>query len=149
MLCRVAILFFLGLSFSSFCWKENPNPTNTVQLELSNIRSADGHIYVFLYTYENQYPYAPFAYFKFEKSDMKDGQMRVVLNNCPTHEKYALTLIDDENANDDLDRFLGIPEEGYGFSNNVKPLFALPEYEELLIENSHEAPLEIKVQYIF
>ncbi len=36
---------------------------------------------------------------------------------------YAITVIHDENMNGKLDtNWLGIPKEGYGFSNDVKPL---------------------------
>lgn len=33
---------------------------------------------------------------------------------------YAVQVLHDENDNGDLDRFLGIPTEGYGFSRNPR-----------------------------
>lgn len=43
---------------------------------------------------------------------------------------YALVVIHDENGNGKFDRnFLGIPKEGYAFSNNVRPLLAPPSFE--------------------
>ena len=63
--------------------------------------------------------------------------------------KYAISILDDENSNDDLDRFLGIPTEGYGFSNNVKPLLSMPKYEELLFDlNQDYLCLKLKLQYV-
>ena len=57
-------------------------------------------------------------------------------------------MLDDENANEDLDRFLGIPTEGYGFSNNVRPLFSLPEYEDLIFDLSEQRQkLKLELQY--
>ena len=41
--------------------------------------------------------------------------------------KYALALFHDENSNGKFDRnWLGMPKEGYAFSNNVRPVFCLP-----------------------
>jgi uncharacterized protein (DUF2141 family) len=42
---------------------------------------------------------------------------------------YALAVIYDENMNGKLDtNWLGIPIEGYGFSNDAKGLFGMPSY---------------------
>jgi uncharacterized protein (DUF2141 family) len=42
---------------------------------------------------------------------------------------YAVAVYHDENDNHRFDRtLLGLPAEGYGFSNNVTPLFGLPSF---------------------
>jgi uncharacterized protein (DUF2141 family) len=42
---------------------------------------------------------------------------------------YAITVIHDENMDGKLDtNWLGIPKEGYGFSNDVKPLLGAPPF---------------------
>jgi uncharacterized protein (DUF2141 family) len=42
---------------------------------------------------------------------------------------YAVAVYHDENDNHRLDRtLLGLPAEGYGFSNNVTPLLGLPSF---------------------
>jgi uncharacterized protein (DUF2141 family) len=41
---------------------------------------------------------------------------------------YALTALHDENANGELDTFLGIPREGFAFSNNPRIGFGPPSY---------------------
>ena len=42
---------------------------------------------------------------------------------------YAITIIHDENMNGKLDtNWLGIPKEGYGFSNDVKALLGAPPF---------------------
>ena len=43
---------------------------------------------------------------------------------------YAVAVYHDENDNHRFDRsLLGLPAEGYGFSNNVTPLFGLPSFD--------------------
>jgi uncharacterized protein (DUF2141 family) len=43
---------------------------------------------------------------------------------------YAAVVYHDANANGDLDTgLLGIPTEGYGFSNNVRPVLKAPSFD--------------------
>jgi uncharacterized protein (DUF2141 family) len=42
---------------------------------------------------------------------------------------YAIACFHDENANGVFDQnFIGIPKEGFGFSNNVRPFFRAPRF---------------------
>jgi uncharacterized protein (DUF2141 family) len=44
---------------------------------------------------------------------------------------YAVAVFHDENANGKLDKnFLGIPREGYGASNNVRPKMSAPAFKD-------------------
>lgn len=42
---------------------------------------------------------------------------------------YAAAIVHDENANDKLDKFIGIPREGIGFSRNPKFSFGPPKFK--------------------
>lgn len=45
--------------------------------------------------------------------------------------EWAVALTQDTNDNDKIDKnLLGIPTEPYAFSNNVRPRFAAPQFEE-------------------
>ncbi len=41
---------------------------------------------------------------------------------------YAIALIHDENGNNKLDTFMGIPREGFGFSRNPAIRFGPPKF---------------------
>jgi len=44
--------------------------------------------------------------------------------------RYALVVLHDENSNHKLDRnFLGIPREGFGFSNNPRVMLSPPGFD--------------------
>jgi uncharacterized protein (DUF2141 family) len=43
---------------------------------------------------------------------------------------YALAIVHDENANGQLDTFVKIPREGYGFSRNAPVRFGPPKFGE-------------------
>jgi len=44
---------------------------------------------------------------------------------------YALAVIHDENNNGRLDKFMGIPREGFGFSRNPRIRMGPPRFEEV------------------
>ena len=122
----------IGLVFLTTSFFNSPEDNCTLSLELCNFRSDEGQLFIFIYNYENQYPNNPFKYYTVDKKTIKNNRLLVNIPNL--HEgKYAVSLLDDENNNDDLDRFLGIPVEGYGFSNNIRPLLSMPDYNELTV----------------
>ena len=47
---------------------------------------------------------------------------------------WALAVIHDENGNRRLDRFMGIPREGFGFSRNPRMRMGPPRFEEVRFE---------------
>ncbi len=62
--------------------------------------------------------------------------------------KYSVSIIHDENNNAELDsNWLGIPTEGYGFSNNAKGTMGPPDFDETLFEQTGDITIEIKVIY--
>ena len=144
---KVLSLFFL-LTISSKVILAQKDGKITV--ELSNVRSTKGVVYIFIYNYKNQYPRTPYTYFKVEKKQVKNGMLSFEIPQRFMYGKYAISMIDDENNNDDFDFTLGIPVEGFGFSNNAKPfLFIPPEYNDLefiLDENSKR--IGMKMQYL-
>ncbi len=47
---------------------------------------------------------------------------------------YAVTLYHDENANDKFDyTWIGLPDEGYGFSNGAKAILSAPAFRDAAI----------------
>jgi uncharacterized protein (DUF2141 family) len=134
-------LFSVGLGDKS-------NTDCTLSVQFNNIRSKEGKLYIFIYNYENQYPDNPYRYYEVRKNQIRNSKLLV---NIPKLEKgkYALSILDDENSNDDLDMFLGIPTEGYAFSNNVKPFLSMPNYHDLLFEvNSKHQLLKLDMRYV-
>ncbi len=58
---------------------------------------------------------------------------------------YALTVFHDENMNAKLDtNWLGIPKEGYGFSNDVKALLGAPTFSAASFQY-HEGTLDLTI----
>ena len=62
---------------------------------------------------------------------------------------YAIAVIHDENMNGKLDtNWLGVPKEGYGFSNDVKALLGVPSFSAASFEyNGGTLDLTISLHY--
>lgn len=61
--------------------------------------------------------------------------------------RYAVAVVHDENGNGKLDtNFLGIPTEGWGTTNNVKPLMSAPSFEESKVQLPARGRLVLKVR---
>lgn len=124
-----------------------PSKNCVLSVQFSNIRNQDGKLFIFIYNYENQYPDNPYKYYEVDKKHIKNDHLLVNIHNLEEGQ-YAISILDDENGNDDLDMFLGIPVEGYAFSNNVKPFLALPDYKDLLFDLKEKyQQLNIKMRY--
>ena len=62
---------------------------------------------------------------------------------------YALTALHDENSNGKLDTFLGIPREGFAFSNNPRVGFGPPAYERVRFSlGAARALVRLQFKYI-
>lgn len=59
---------------------------------------------------------------------IRGREARCAMNVRPG--RYAFAFAHDEDGDGEFDRdFLGIPSEGYGFSNNVRPSLSLPSWQ--------------------
>ncbi|MFD2561503.1 DUF2141 domain-containing protein [Aquimarina rubra] len=100
---------------------------NTIQIQISNIKSSEGTIKIGLYKGEDTF-YK--TVFKSVKAQSKKGELNVFFKNIPAGD-YAISLYHDKNDNGILDRnMFKIPKEPYGTSNNAKGSFGPPSWED-------------------
>jgi uncharacterized protein (DUF2141 family) len=61
---------------------------------------------------------------------------------------YAVALMHDENADGVCNlNFFGIPKEGYGFSNNVRPRLSAPSFESARVSLTENKDITINMIY--
>lgn len=64
----------------------------------------------------------------------REGVVTVTFDGLPPG-RYAIAAFHDENGNGEFDtNFLGLPKEGYGFSNNAAVRFGPPSFEEAAVD---------------
>lgn len=74
--------------------------------------------------------------------------VRVVFPSLPKG-RWAVQVVHDENDNFDLDRnFLGIPSEGYGFTNNPRGFFGPPDFDDAAF-NMTDAAMELQIELYY
>lgn len=62
---------------------------------------------------------------------------------------YAIAIYHDANANEKLDRSgMGLPTEGFGFSNDASTLFGLPSFQSVRIRLVDGSTTRIRLRYL-
>jgi uncharacterized protein (DUF2141 family) len=89
------------------------------------------------------------------KEDVADQSSVIINNQCSVsfknlkHGRYAFQYFHDENENIELDtNILGIPKEGFGFSNDAMGKFGPKDFSEWLFDFSGDTLLKMKIQYM-
>ncbi|KIM12836.1 MAG: hypothetical protein KU37_00105 [Sulfuricurvum sp. PC08-66] len=118
-----------------------------IEITIEGVKNANGELSIGLYDEAKAFakPNAKVVKGVFVKASQ--GTMVVKLVNIPDG-VYAVSLFHDQNSNQKLDtNFLGMPIEGYGFSNNVYPMFRSASFEEARFELMGTKEMSISVHY--
>lgn len=111
--------------FSSFFGNDNPQLT----LNIQNIKSLKGEIIIGVFNTEKDFLKNGAAIQNFTIA-INGTTETIVIKDLPKGE-YAISLFHDENSDKIYNRnFLGIPKEAYGLSNNIRPQFSAPSYND-------------------
>jgi uncharacterized protein (DUF2141 family) len=106
-----------------------PAQAATVIVQVNKVKSAQGDIRASLC--ETEVAYKADKCIKEIVLKAQKGTTQLVFENV-TPGTYGIQLMHDKNANGDMDfNFLGIPKEGYGFSNNAKPRLSQPSFQRI------------------
>jgi uncharacterized protein (DUF2141 family) len=125
------------------------DPTGTISVTATNLRSDDGKVLVYLYAGKKGFPTKPGKAVRRKTGTIKDGRAYVSLKDVP-HGTYAVSVIHDEDGDGKLDtNWLGIPEEGVGVSLNAKGKAGPPKFKDAkFVLDTDERKLKIKVRYL-
>ena len=112
----------------------------TLNIEITELRNSNGQILLQLMD-ENK------TNLKSIHGIIKDNKCIVILEDL-RKTKYAFRFFHDENKNNKLDtNWLGIPEEGFGFSNNAKGKFGPPPFEKWIFDLKANTAITCKPTY--
>ncbi len=120
--------------------------TGTLNVEISGINDIKGLMSIGLYSNEKGFPDKGKEY---KGRDVKvTGQTVVYTFKDVSFDTYAIAIFHDTNSNGKLDKnFLGIPKEGYAFSNNVFGTFGPPDFKDASFEFDGNKTIKIKMRY--
>jgi uncharacterized protein (DUF2141 family) len=120
-----------------------------VKLKVTDIKSTKGKIVIILFkdheTFEEERGFRRIA---FSKDSLKNGAIDLHFTIEPGI--YGITLLDDEDSNGVMNKnFIGIPKEGFGFSNYYLNKMRLPHFDEFKTKiNPGKNTVLIRLKYI-
>lgn len=103
--------------------------TATLEIKFAGLRSSKGSIAIGINNSPEGWPREPQMNGNWKKEKLKDGVFTAKLENLPFG-TYAISVLDDENSNLEMDMTLGIPREGWGFSMNPPFKLSAPKFKE-------------------
>lgn len=99
-----------------------------IKISITNIRNDKGTLLVTLFKDGAGYPDDPGKALKRVKLAIANKKAEVLFSNLPAG-TYAVAILHDENNDLKMNKnLLGIPKEGFGFSNNVTGTFGPPSF---------------------
>jgi len=111
-----------------------PLLAGNLTVEVTNIKNKNGKVAIGLYNKDDNTFANPTKYYKAIFIEIDSKKVVYTFENIQNG-TYAVSVMHDENENGKLDKnILGIPKEGYGFSNNVKPAFRSANFKEAKFE---------------
>ncbi len=118
-----------------------------INIEVQNLKNITGKVSIGLYNKSENFPIISKVY-KGVHLDIDSDTLFYTFKKIPDG-IYAVSVFHDENSNSKLDKnFLGIPKEGYGFSNNAKATLLVPSFNDAKFKISTQTVnLNIKMEY--
>ena len=121
-----------------------------ISVTIKDIKTPNGQILMGIYkddvSFDKELPYKKVQAFK---TKISNGILLVEVKLEPG--KYGISLMDDENFNGKMDyNFIGIPKEGFGFSNYYHTGLTKPKLKSFLFEviENKNTKVEVKMKYM-
>jgi uncharacterized protein (DUF2141 family) len=133
------LLFCTSVIFSNLLFAQ----TADIDVNVYNIKDVKGNLHIALFNKSANFP--------FEKGVIETYIVKVRSKNCNYRIKnlpkgdYAVVVYHDKNSDGSCNKFLGIPTEAYGFSNNIRPKFSAPDFNDCKFALNTTKSLFIKI----
>ncbi len=102
-----------------------------IVVDVHGLRNNRGSVRCHLYNRPDNFPDTDRTIIAHVRAVPVGGSARCVFDRPARGQTYAIVVHHDENDDNVFQRgFLGIPLEGYGFSNDVHPIISAPSWQE-------------------
>lgn len=140
---KIALLFLFVIGIG-------PLKAQNIEILFKEIRSTKGQIVVKIYIDDKSFQDdKPIKILKYNKAAMLNKEMSVKFELAAG--TYGLALMDDENSNNDMDYgFLGMPDEGFGFSNYYLTGLFKPKFNDFkfTVNKDQKQKVLMKIKYL-
>ena len=131
-------------------FSSNALTAQNITVNISGIRAEKGQIVIGVFKDSDTYlKEKPFVNEIFPKKNIKGEAMSVQFSLEPG--VYGLCLLDDENNNGEMEyNFLGMPKEGFGFSDYYHKGIKKPKFDsfKFILNKDQNKKISIKIRYI-
>lgn len=126
-------------------FKSLSSQTANLTIDIKGIANTDGYLRIGIYGSKDD--------FLVEGKEFAGGQIQAVLDSVKyvfehiPHGNYSVAIFHDMDSNGKLNRnMLGIPVEGYGFSN--ESTMGIPDFEDALFELNSDKKIIVTMKYL-
>lgn len=136
-----AVVCLVSLSFKAPSY-------HTLTVKVTGIRNASGRLQIQIYrNAENFKKELPWKVKQFDKDAVKNNSLTCTFTGIEEGE-YGVALLDDENANKEMDYTLFVPDEGFGFSDYYHTAWSKPNFESFKFPLKSDKTVTVKVRYV-
>ena len=136
---RLLLCFLL---LSSVVSSQNPQ----LVIKVQNIEVLEGNIRIGIFNTSEKFLKQGSTYKNYLIA-VNNTTESIIIDDLPKGE-YAIMMYHDKNNDGKLNQnIVGVPKEPFGFSNNVKPKFAKPSFEECKFSLSTNRVIYVKLDY--
>ncbi|MCZ8235935.1 MAG: DUF2141 domain-containing protein [Inhella sp.] len=133
----------LSLMLNTAAAQSRDAPAPALRLDVASLRNSQGTLSCRLFTDAKAFPDGEGV--RTVRVPIAGAQTSCVFDDLPPG-TYAVAVVHDENGNGRLDKnFLGIPNEGYGVSNNRTYAASSPKWDESRFSVKAGEPLALRV----
>jgi len=136
---------FITILFS-FLWSINVPKTADITVIITDITMIHGKINIALYNKSNDFLQQE-KRFEGVILEVNSNEIKYTFKNIPLGE-YAIAIYHDENSDGKLTKnFIGLPAEGTAFSNNIRPHFGPPKYDDAKFNLEFDMSVRMRLVY--
>lgn len=115
-------------------------------VNVTGLENNDGVLQFGLYNNADQFPIVGETY-KMIRLKTNGASRKYTFKGLPKG-VYAVAIYQDENNNDNCDKnFIGVPTEPFAFSNDIRPKFSAPSFEDCMFKLDRNKTVSIKLVY--
>lgn len=121
---------------------------HTLTVKVTGIRNNSGRLQIQIYrNAENFKKELPWKVKQFDKGAVKNNSLTCTFTGIEEGE-YGVALLDDENANKEMDYTLFVPDEGFGFSDYYHTAWSKPNFESFKFPLKSDKTVTVRVRYV-
>jgi uncharacterized protein (DUF2141 family) len=150
----ITVLFTLTMLLNNqkVAKTNTPRHINLVDIEITvkNIKTTNGQILIGIFKDNASFDKEkPFKSVQASKASMKNGVLTI--KTQLESGIYGASLLDDENNNAKMDyNFIGVPKEGFGFSNYYHKGFSKPKFQtfQFEVKDAVSTKIDMAIRYM-